>query len=487
MYPQSKGFTPKSLWQLSLVLGCLLVAAAVVVACSNSSSPSMGSGMSTVNVMLSDPATCQAPTGPYAHVYVSISDVQANVSSTAGPTDSGWVNLTPNLTKPVQVDLLGQANPQCFLASLGDTQELQAGTYQQIRVILAGNSTNNIPGNMCGSAANCVVLTSDSSVHTLQLSSEAQTGIKIPSGQIASGGFTIGAGQTKDLDINFLTCESIVTEGNGEYRLKPVLYAGEVSTTSTSINGTILDKLTGQPIASPGTVLVAAEQKDSNGVDRVIMSTLAGADGSFVFCPLPTGSYDVVVVGVRNDGVLYAPSIVTGVATGSTTGTINLYLPTTTATSSASLTGMVTSQNSTMAGTIADVQLSALETANSNTYTIPLPTTSTQSAATLAVETAASTATLTCPNGTDCVDYALTVPSEGPYMGAWTSGGVTLAQSAPLASYSVDGIATVPISVPTLGGQSDCSPPEITSTVNALTGSGPYTVSVPTLAFVQCQ
>ena len=51
----------------------------------------------------------------------------------------------------------------------------------------------------------------------------------------------MAAGQTKDLDIDFSTCESIVAQGNGQYRRKPVLHAGEVSTTSTSINGKILD------------------------------------------------------------------------------------------------------------------------------------------------------------------------------------------------------------------------------------------------------
>src|SRR6266567_7988089 len=235
----------RSFWVGGLLLACLLVYALLIDACSGGSSKTTTSGMATANVMLSDPATCQAPTGPFAHVYVTITDVQANVSSTASSTDSGWVNLTPGLASaPKQIDLLGQANNQCFLATLGGTQQLQAGTYQQIRLMLAGNSAS-VSGNLCGSAANCVVLTSDSSVHPLQLSSESQTGIKIPSGQIASGGFTIAAGQTKDLDIDFSTCESIVQEGNGQYRLKPVLHAGEVSTTSTSINGKVLDSGTG--------------------------------------------------------------------------------------------------------------------------------------------------------------------------------------------------------------------------------------------------
>src|SRR5258708_39230299 len=94
--------------------------------------------MATLNVRLSDPATCRMPTGPYSHVFVTITDVKVHVSSTAGPNDSGWVDLTPKLAgAPQQIDLLGQANSQCFLASLGDAQQLQAGGYQQIRMVLA--------------------------------------------------------------------------------------------------------------------------------------------------------------------------------------------------------------------------------------------------------------------------------------------------------------------------------------------------------------
>ena len=438
--------------------------------------------MGTVTTTLSDPATCQAPNGPYSHVYVTITDVKANMSASANSSDSGWVDLTPNLSKsPMQVDLLGQANNHCFLATLGDNLQLQAGTYQQIRLILASNTATSVSGNMCGSANNCVVLASNSSVHPIQLSSEAQTGIKIPAGQIDSGGFTVSAGKTSDLDINFNTCSSLVVEGNGQYRLKPVLHAGEVSTTSTSINGTVLDASTGNPI--DGTVLVAVEQKDSTGVDRIQMSALAGSNGSFVFCPLPAGTYDVVIVATRKDGVLYQPDIVTGVSVGDTVGTVKLNLPTVTATSAVNLSGQVTAQNSSMTGTVADAELSALETINSNTYTIPLAPTSTQSSSTLSVETAASTSTVTCPTGTYCANYTMMEASGGASVGAWASSGVTFTANANLASYIVDGLAMVPGS----GGTPDCSPSEVKTSATALTGAGPYNVTGLNLAFKGCQ
>src|SRR5258708_30930129 len=104
---------------------------------------------------------------------------------------------------PQQIDLLGQASNQCFLASLGSTQQLQPGKYQQIRIILSDNSPSvvnkTLPTNLCSNgAANCVVL-NDGTVHTLELSSEATTGIKIPPAQIANGGLTVAAGDTQHL------------------------------------------------------------------------------------------------------------------------------------------------------------------------------------------------------------------------------------------------------------------------------------------------
>ncbi|MGB7189026.1 MAG: DUF4382 domain-containing protein [Acidobacteriaceae bacterium] len=462
--------------KLSFLLGGLALAMGGLLAIScgtNGGAPGSGMGMATVSI--SDPATCAGPDGPFAHVYVTITDVQANNSASAGNSDAGWTDLTPKLSsQPKQVDLLGQADNKCFLATLGDAQQLQAGNYQQIRLMLASNTTS-ISNNACASAgtANCVVLTADNSVHALQLSSEAQTGIKIPSGQIASGGFNIAAGQTKDLDIDFNTCASIVQEGNGQYRLKPVLHAGEVSTTSTSINGTVMDSATGKPV--DGQVMVALEQKDSAGVDRIVMTTMANADGSFVFCPIPSGTYDVVIVGVSTSGTAYQPSVVTGVANGQTTGTVNLYAGTA---GTATFTGMVTSANSSNAGTVADVQLSALETdsTSSSTFTIPLLPTATQSSATLMVETAASSGTLSCPSGTDCANYTMVVPAGGVYIGAYATTGSTLTQSAALATYVIDGVTET------------CTPTEEKSAATALTGAGPFNVAISNaLAFVACQ
>ena len=487
MNPPKTESSARRIWQGATILGLLLFAAAVVVACSSMTSSS-GTGMGTVSVLLSDPATCQAPNGPFAHVYVTITDVQANQSATAGDNDSGWTDLTPSLSKaPAQVDLLGLANNQCFLATMGDALQLQQGSYQQIRVLLAPNS-GTLYGANCGNANNCVVLTADNSVHALALSSEAQTGIKIPSGQISGGSFTIGAGQTKDLDIDFNTCVSILQEGNGQYRLKPVLHAGEVSATSSSINGTVLDGSTGNPVN--GLVTVSLEQKDASGIDRVIMTQNVNADGTWVICPVTEGNtmspYDIVITAASLDGkTMYAPTIITGVSIGSTTGTVKLNppAPALATASIAMLTGAVNSVGS-AAGVSIDVLAGVLEQVNSTWYTIPLPMTTTQTSAELGLTTVASTTTAPCtPTTADCASYTMQLPSSGAYIGVWAASGSTFAEPVALATYEVDGTAT---SVST--GALDCSPTELQSTpASALTGGGPFNVTVPTIQFSSCQ
>src|ERR1700693_5249881 len=187
-----------------------VVLLAILIACTGGGGSSMTKGASSpamVSVTVSDPATCSSgANGLYSNVWVTITDVLIHTSSTAAATDPNWIDLTPNLKNtPQQVDLLAVANNQCFLATLGSNFALQPGKYQQIRIILADNASN-VANNHCGTAgANCIILTppQTQAPQALLLSSESKTGIKIPSGQIAGGSFTVASGETKDLNINF--------------------------------------------------------------------------------------------------------------------------------------------------------------------------------------------------------------------------------------------------------------------------------------------
>ena len=453
---------------LKLLLLFLLIVLPGVILLSCSS----GSGQGTVNTSLSDPSTCSAPNGPYRHIYVTVTDVLINQSADAGANDPGWVHLASDLNnKPVQVDLLGISS-QCFLSMLGSTG-VKAGSYEQIRVMLAPNSAT-VANNKCVSFANCLMLTSDPSNTpiALQLSSESQTGIKIPSGQIAGGKFTVAAGETKDLNIDFNACASIVVQGNGQYRLNPVLHAGEVAVQSpaSAISGTVIDNSTQLPVAG-GNTIVALEQADANNVDRVVMEGVADSSGNFVLCPIPDGTYDLVAIAINGLGNTYSATVITGVQPGDTLGTVPL-TPVAPAGLPASINGQVTTSNG-AGGTVADLSISALQQAGTFMVTVPLAQ---QSAATLSLTTAPC-------SGTDCVNYTLFVPAGNPSVGAFVSGGPQN-PSTPAGSpfnYTVDAQAFVPG-----GGQApDCSPPEMpTGTISVTAGA---ITNAATIAFTGCQ
>src|SRR5437016_842762 len=295
--------------RLRIYIGLLLAIVALAIflmSCSGGSKPG------TVNTSISDPPTCAAPQGPYRHVYVTVNDVLIHQSASASANDAGWIHLAPGLKdNPLQVDLLGVAN-QCFLAMLGSA-EIEPGTYQQIRVVLAPNSAS-VNNNKCGNVANCLMLTSDpaNTPQALQLSSESQTGIKIPSGQIAGGNFTVGSGQTKDLNIDFDAFASVVVQGSGQYRLKPGLPAsisGQV-TTSTGSAGTAAD-LSISAVQSIGNSMFITVPLAQQSAATATLTTAAGAS-----CPPSTDcvSYTLSVpaanpsIGTFNSGGNQTPA-----------------------------------------------------------------------------------------------------------------------------------------------------------------------------------
>jgi hypothetical protein len=211
------------------------------------------------------------------------------------------------------------------------------------------------------------------------------------------------------------------------------------------------------------------------------MSTLTNASGQFVFCPLPTGTYDVVIVGVSSVGVVYSPTVVTGVQNGSAMAAVQLHALPVVSASAATLQGTVTSQNSASppAGTVIDAQLSLLEPVSSTlTVTVPLIPNASQSSDTLALSTASNAS---CPAATDCANYSL-MASAGPvFAGAFSASGTTVTQIALPPSYVIDGIAFVPSS----GGTLNCSASELKS--NPVTPVAGAATAVSTLAFSGCQ
>jgi Domain of unknown function (DUF4382) len=456
-------------WKWALAVCAIAILTALfLIGCSNGSSSSGAAAQGMVNVRLSDPPTCRGTTvGSFDHIYVTITDVAIHTSATAGNSDAGWVDLTPNLNSaPVQVDLLNIPTNGCFLATLG-TAGIPAGTYQQIRLKLATNNTPVSGTNPCGAVANCAVLSG--SVFPLQLNSQANTGIKIPSGQIAGGNFTIAAGQTKDLNIDFDGCASVLLQtGTGQYMLKPVLHAGEVSTTnSTAIVGRLVNQ-SGTPIT--GKAVVALEQKDGAGVDRMVMQVATDpVTGAFVFCPVTgTGTFDVVAVAIDSLGNAYGPTMVTGnIIVGTTVGDVRLMLAGTNGAGAAAIFGgPVTTAGS--ATTVA-ITVSALQTVNSTQVTIPAAVSASPSNTLVQLVTTGGTGS-----------YTFSVPAATVLQGAFSGGSITYGAGAALnPSYTVEARA-----FSTSTGDPTCSTNTFTNTINNVAVNSNNTV--PPFAFTGC-
>lgn len=454
----------------------ILIAAGLAAGCGGGSysAPMSSTATGTVVVSISDPPSCKNPNGTFEHVYITVRSVQAHIDPNATDSSSGWQELAPQLAnQPMQIDLFSAAQTNCVLAQLGSAS-LPAGSYQQIRLLLVSNSpaaSDAVPStNACaGNGYNCVVL-SDGSIHELNLSSQANTGLKIPPGQIVGGPIQISPGQNIDLNIDFNACASIVQEGNGQFRLKPTLTAGQVSPSNSGIGGQAVDSVSKAPIA--GTVLVAVEMPDSAGIDRIVMEAATDSSGNFRFCPLPTGTFDVVIVAIGPNNLPYNATAIVNVPNGTSLGAIPLVAEVG-APSPAILQGVVTATTSSSSGASADISLSALQSITFNSgmsvtrqVTIPLqniPATATSPAVDSTGLVSLSTNTA-CPAGSpanaNCAAYTLVVPASNPSIGVFSSSGFSFA--APAAGsvfFSVDAIAAVPMS----GGVADCSPSEITT------------------------
>lgn len=453
---------------ISLIIAFVFLAATVAIAisCGGGSNPTVSTGMGTINVSMSDPPSCAAatsgaavvpaggtaaPGGTFASVFVTIRSIQAHTSTTASDNDPGWQELAPQLVStPVQVDLLHlPANGQCLLEQLGSTA-LPAADFQQIRLVLLANAATTGPvpsSNACaslGNVFNCVV--DSNGTHTLDLSSEANTGLKIPPGQIMGGPIHVAAGQSVDLNIDFNTCASIIREGNGAFRLKPTLTAGVVSPNTTGISGQIVDSVTSQPVAG---AIVTLQFADKSGTDRIAMQEVTDATGHFGFCPLPSGAmFDVVTDALTSSGTAYDVTVVLNVPGGTSLGAVPLVAeiaaPAGASTGPGTITGTISAINGTTGASI-DAAISALQSvtvsSTVHTFTVPLFTGSSADV----MVTSSPSCPAGAPSGAFCGSYTLVVPASNPTIGTFSAGKTTITAPAPSpVPYSVEADATNP-------------------------------------------
>jgi hypothetical protein len=274
------------------ILTVLLAAAVTLQACGKNSSSS-GTGSSTPSGTLSVMVT-DAP-GDFDHVYITVKNIWFHTSETAGPADAYW--LKRPLTAPVTVDLISLANGN--LQSVWDSISLPVGTYQQIRVILAGTEDP---------------LTASAQALNLQYNNEVISGgeespLHVPDalhGIRLIGAFKVAETGTLRLAIDFDAGHDIADFRNGEYILKPRLAYFDLDNVG-AIVGTLA---TGGTFTRSPRFVVKAERLTSDGTrtyHEIRRWTVPRSDGTFVLYPvstLVTNTWDVVIRGLNYQTVI---------------------------------------------------------------------------------------------------------------------------------------------------------------------------------------
>lgn len=223
---------------------------------------SAGGGSGTLAMSLTD-----APACGYSNVFVTITKLSVNQSSSASVTDAGWVDIPVTAQR---VDLVSLQNG--VLAQLGQTP-LPEGKYTQMRLLLADNASAS-----AGQPIPNSVIPTGGSESALTTPSAQQTGLKL------NVDIDVAADKLADFVIDFNVCKSIVAAGaSGKYLLKPVLAVTPhyVSGVKGSVDASIAG-------AANATVLL-----EQGG--KVVKATAPDSTGSFLLEPVAPGTYDLVV------------------------------------------------------------------------------------------------------------------------------------------------------------------------------------------------
>lgn len=256
--------------------------ASVLVACGG------GSGASSTGTLKL--AMTDAPACGYSHVYVTVNKIRVHQSATADAAAAGWSELN---IAPQRIDLLSLNNG--VLQELGSLP-LPAGTYQQVRLVLADNPNNPSAGNPL---ANALVLSGTSNEIALSTPSGQQSGYKL------QARFDVQGGQLADMVLDFDACRSIVKAGaSGNYNLKPVVSV--IKRLTTAIEGYVDPSIA-------ASVQVSTRDPDNN----LRVTAPDPTTGKFTLAYLPEyTSYTVVVAGqnLTTAAVTQVPvSLATGV------------------------------------------------------------------------------------------------------------------------------------------------------------------------------
>jgi hypothetical protein len=257
---------------MKLKEGVLLLAIASMMAltgCGGGGTGGSGAtgGTGTMNVRLAD-----APDPTITSIDITFTKLEAHIGSS-------WEEIP---LADETVNLLDLTDEDMLLGSA----VLPAGSYNQIRLF-----------------PSLVTVTDADGTHTVNIGSAANTGIKVN----INADLPANAVQTLLLDFN--VDKSLIKQGNGQYRLQPVL-KGVIKTLSGTITGTATDGT--NPLLNAH-VTAIYEAGDSYPIGTEVNTSSSMSDGGFTIWALLPGTYTLNFSWTSADGAVTKTAQVTGV------------------------------------------------------------------------------------------------------------------------------------------------------------------------------
>ncbi len=231
---------------LTLVaLGALAVASVGCAGGGGSDGGSVSAGTGTLAVRLAD-----APDPTISALNVTISRVEAHL-------DGKWQTLD---TAPRTINLLDLVKNDTLLAQ----GTVPAGRYNQVRLFVDSATVTDSEGT-----------------HNVTVPSGSRSGIKI------NLNYTIDPNQVTEILLDFNVHKSLIKQGNGNYRLQPVIPA-VVKVLSGTVTGTATD---GANPLNNATVKATYAAGPSYVVGTEVNTTSTLQDGTFKLWALLPGTY----------------------------------------------------------------------------------------------------------------------------------------------------------------------------------------------------
>ena len=252
--------------------GAILAVCATLAGCGGGGSgPSTTASTGTLRVAMVD-----APALDIASLDVTISQVQAHISDTGNADDTDESHFKTLSSGAQSINLFpGTVKAEALLGS----GTLPSGRYSQIRLLVTSATVTNKAGQ----------------TFPVTVPGGSQSGLKV------NVDYSINSNNINTVLLDFDIAHSLIQQGNGNYRLKPVI-KGVVKVLSGTITGTVKDA-TGALLA--GAVVTATSSAGTS-------SSITLPDGSFKAWALLPGTYTLSVT----DASGAVRPLTTGTSTG---------------------------------------------------------------------------------------------------------------------------------------------------------------------------